>query len=186
MKTTFFCVLFVLSVMLLIPCISYAGMWIGISPSSYGASYLPPVILENGDTTLYEFSFYGSFGNSSDCQIVPYVSLSPVYSSDELFFSLDPDELVTEKSWEAQSCPAGQTLVFPFTVYISNPHLEPTLPGKYYMLTAWWSPYLESTGGIGIRGSAGGQVRMQVTPEPATLLLFSLGGSLLRTRKVRS
>lgn len=175
---------------------SAGSTWTSLTPASHGSVKYgqSPVIIEQGDTTVYEFTFRGGFGASDDCDIVPYASIKPDFAPEDVFFSLDPVELVTEKQWETQHVNAGEALNWWFTVYVSNPQLEPTLPDDpltlavddYYRLRAAWSPYPYSPdGGIGIRGEARGIIRMQVTPEPATLALFGFGGVLLRKRKCK-
>jgi len=170
-----------------------ASISVGLTPSSYGSTQYgePPVIIERGDTSIYEFTFRGHFSSSEDCDMVPRVKILPDFTSEEVFFSLDPLELVTEKIWDVQHINAGESLYWWFTVYVSNPQLEPTLPDDpatlavddYYRLRAAWSPYPYSPdGGISIVGEARGIIRMQVTPEPATLVLFGLGGLLIRRK----
>jgi len=161
-----------------------ASTWVGIQPVSYGwVSWKPPVIIENGDMTVHEFTFQGIFGSSSACDWIPKVTLNSPFSSDQLFFSLDSQQYVTEKLWPIEHLLAGDTRYFSFTVYVSNPRLEPTLPGEYYRLSPNWQPRpADSGGGIGIVGSIGGAIFLQVTPEPTTLVLLGLGGMLIRKK----
>lgn len=166
-----------------------ASFWMGISPGAYGgsASWRTPVIIERGDTSVYEFTFQGTIGASYDSDWVPYAKIVSNYEPEEVFFSLDPVELVREKEWETLHILAGETHSVGFTVYVSNPHLEPTLPGELYKLRTAWSPYPDTPGGgIGVRGEAIGWIGMEVTPEPATLTLLTLGSlAILRRRRKR-
>ncbi len=173
---------------------SEAGaFWIGMtSPASYGTKSgtiengKTPVILEQGDSTVYEFTFRGIFGSPTDCYWIPQIKIGPWYDNAGVFFSFDAVEVVKERVWDAQFLAAGETVYFPFTVYVSNPQLEPTLPGEYYQLGAAWSPLLESPGGgITLTGKFIGVIRFQVTPEPATLSVFGLGSFIFLKRNSR-
>lgn len=161
-----------------------AGMWVGLSPGGYGFSWQTPVVLINGEDTLYAFTFEGILGSSSACDWVPSVVLDSPFSPDKLFCSLDPERSIIRKDWPVEHLSAGATRYFSYTVYISSPNLDTILPNKYYGIGDWWQPYLPDTGGgINVLGEIGGVIRMQIIPESATLLILGLGGILVR-RKV--
>lgn len=159
-----------------------ASMWQGtVTPWQCCSSN--PFVIEQGDSTVYSFRLRGSFGASYDCDWIPSIKIVPNYTSEELFFSLDPIELVTEKTWPIQHLSAGETQWFDFYVYISDVQLPPTLPDEKYRLSvAWRSDPVNTGGGITITGEAHASVFLKVTPEPATFALFSLAGLLLRKR----
>ena len=67
-----------------------ASTWTSLTPSSFGGTQYdqPPVIIERGDTTVYEFTFRGGFGASYDCDMVPYVMIKPDFAPEDVFFHL--------------------------------------------------------------------------------------------------
>lgn len=170
-----------------------ASISAGLTPSSYGNTQWgdPPVIIERGDTSVYEFTFRGHYSSSEDCSVIPHIEMRDDFAPEDVFLSFDPDKLVTEQTWEVQHISAGETLYWEFTAYVSNPQLPPTIPDDpltlgvddYYRLRPMWSPYRVDAGGtIGTQLRVWGVIAMQVTPEPATLVLFGLGGLLIRRR----
>ncbi|NMC14835.1 MAG: PEP-CTERM sorting domain-containing protein [Chloroflexi bacterium] len=183
MKNPITQIIFISAVVILFGNGTAEAAWCGLSPGGYGFSYQPQIVLTNGDKTLHEFTFEGMFGNSSACDFVPSVVLDIPFSQSELFCSLDPVQYITRKDWPLEHLSAGETRYVSFTVYISNPNLGTILPDRYYRISPWWQPYFQTSGGgIDIIGEIGGVIRMQIIPEPATLLLLGFGGVLVRRK----
>ena len=172
---------------------THASTWAGITPAMYGRTRWsqPPVIIERGDTTVHAFTFTGTIGTSDDdVWWIPSVRLTSSFEADQLFFSLDPEELVTEQDWEPQfvSGVDTHTLSFGFSVYVSRPLMDPTFSeADAYRLRAGWRPKRVDPSGsaIGVQPDIGGVILMQVTPEPTSLMVMALGAFIVLRRRHR-
>lgn len=142
--------------------------------------------IAQGDTSIYEFLFVHRFEFSGEFDFYRHIMILPAYTPDEVFFSFEPTELITEVQSEPGHVSSGEGRNYTYiaiSVYISNPQLEPS--PEAYPLKFECNYYDNSSGEFELVDSSIRTINLTVIPEPSTLSILALG-AILAGRKRRT